>query len=106
MTGMGDDYIPRKTASFRSWAQTFVGLIVQDPARFATTQPQAEFLKGLLDEFDQAYVVSHAADTRTRPSILRKSIARDALEWLCRRYARQIKENLGIPDADKIALGI
>lgn len=103
---MADDYIPRKDAKFRFWANTFVSTLLQDPARFAAVPAQANYLKLLLDEFDQALAIVSAESTRTRPSILRKNNARHALEWACRRYARQIKENLGVEDSDKIALGI
>lgn len=95
-----------RDARFQTWAESFVRHLQADPARYGTSQAEADFLGSLLDKYTRALLASSSEATRTRGTIAAKQDARSALEWLCRRFARQIKENLGITDGDKLNLGI
>lgn len=100
------DYIPRKDALFRDWAYNFVHQITKDCARYMLVKADVDSITVLFDQFEAAFRRASAPDTRTTPSIIAKQDARHSLQHLLRLYARQIKSNEGIDDADKIAIGV
>ena len=98
------DYIPAEDESFRTYAEHFVAVLLVRYAQYGFTLPQAQFLDGLVQDFVEKLAIAKAEDTRTKPTIAAKTDSRATCETLLRQYAMQIKENEGIPDADKIAI--
>ena len=59
-----------------------------------------------MDEFVAALLVATTETTRTKPNIIAKDDAREIAETLIRQYAGLIKDNSGISDEDKVAIGV
>src|SRR5688572_7236644 len=101
-----NDYIPRNDANFSLWAQAFAGGITADPARYMLTAAQAASIQGVVDNFVAALLVASTPETRTSQTIADKDDARSIAESMCRQYAIDIKNNEGITDGDKLAIGV
>ncbi len=102
----GHDYIPASDRGFRTWAEQFASNISADPARFMLTAAQAASIQQAVDDFVAAFSIATNEATRNRATIAVKDDARVAATSLLRRYAMLIKNNVGIDDEDKIAIGV
>jgi hypothetical protein len=100
------DYMPTEDAEFSLWAQAFANGISSNFSAYMLTSAQAASIQQVVDEFVAALLVSKAESTRTKPTIVAKDNAREICETLCRQYAVLIKENSGISDEDKVAIGV
>ena len=100
------DYIPAEDAGFRTWAENFASNLSTNPALYMLTAAQAASVQGVVDDFVAALAVATNENTRTKPTIIAKDNARSVAESLCRQYAILIKDNTGIDDADKVAIGV
>jgi hypothetical protein len=101
-----NDYIPDEDAGFRTWGEAFAGGIFADPSRYFLTMGQAASIQGVVDDFVAKLAIASNESTRTRPTIIAKDDARAIAESLCRQYAILIKDNAGISDDDKVAIGV
>jgi uncharacterized small protein (DUF1192 family) len=99
-------YIPAEDAQFRTWAEAFAGGISADPPRYFLTPAQAASIQGVVDDFVAKLAIATNESTRTKPTIIAKDDARHVAESLCRQYAILIKDNAGISDDDKVAIGV
>lgn len=102
----GTDYIPREDAQFSLWAQAFASGISANPALYMLTPAQATFIQNQVNTFVAALLVASNENTRTKPTIAAKDDARSICENTCRQYAIDIKNNEGITDAAKLAIGV
>src|SRR4051812_22897681 len=100
------DYIPAEDAQFSIWAQAFGNGISANPALFMLTSAQAASIQGVVASYVAALLVANTESTRTKPAIIGKDNCRAVCETLCRQYASLIKENTGISDDDKVAIGV
>jgi hypothetical protein len=103
---MAEPFIPRADAAAQLWMRAFAGGISLDPARYMIAPAQSALISEVVQRFCAAMLVSSNEATRTKPSLIVKQNARAAAERVCREYARLIKFNLGIDDADKVAIGV
>lgn len=103
---MGDSTIPRPDGLALTWMKHMLGGIAADPARYFCSQPDCENLAVVVDDFDRGYMLATGESTRTKPTIDEKDVLRAVAEQTCRQYANLIRNNSGIPDSDKIAIGI
>lgn len=101
-----NDYMPAEDAEFSLWAQAFANGISANYAAYMLTAAQAASIQGVVDDFVAALLVASTESTRTKPNIIIKDDAREIAETLCRQYAILIKDNAGIADADKVAIGV
>jgi hypothetical protein len=100
------DYIPESDAGFRGWAIAFRDNICADPARFGLAAAEAEWIDHAVREFVEALAIASNRSTRTRTTIADKDDKRSIAESGCRRYAIDIKNNLGVRDGDKLSIGV
>ena len=100
------DYIPAEDAQFQVWAVAFAAAMVANYGLYSLSQAEAQSIKEAVDDFVAKFAISSSEATRTKGSVANKNEARNVAEVLCRQYAMQIKDNLGIPNAAKIAAGV
>ena len=100
------DYIPPSDDNFRSYAETFANTITADPALYMLTPAQAASIQGVVDDFVAKLAISSAENTRNKNTIADKDDARSIAENMIRQYAMDIKNNEGITDGDKLAIGV
>ncbi len=100
------DYIPRNDEAFRTWAENFSTNLNLNPALFMLTPAQAASIQGTVDTFVAKLASASNEATRTKTSIADKDDARSVCENMCRQYAIDIKNNEGITDGDKLAVGV
>lgn len=101
-----DDYIPAPDADFRTWAESFRDGINADPGKYFLTTTDATTITSVVDDFVDKLTISSNEMTRTKVTIADKDDARVTCEELLRQYAIDIKNNEGISDGDKIAIGV
>lgn len=100
------DYIPRADDAFRTFAENFAANISAFPAAYMLTSSQAASIQGVVDVFVAKLALAQNELMRTRTTIADKDDARSIAETLIRQYAIGIKHNAGIPDGDKLAIGV
>lgn len=103
---MGSSYIPYRDAEALGWMQNFAAKLSSSSAIYLVSGADAANVSGLVTDFAEAMAVLTDPSRRTRTSVSDKSYARTAAEEICRRFAMQIKQNGGISDQDKIAIGV
>lgn len=101
-----DEYMPAEDAQFRTFVESFSAGISSNPGSYMLSAAQAASIASVVANFVAALAVSSAEATRTKATIAQKDDARAICETLCRQYAMLIKDNGGIADADKIAIGV
>ena len=89
-----------------AWMEGFSGGINSSPATYMLSQADADNLAFVVGNFATALAAAQLKGTRNAAEVAVKNAARDTAEQLCRSIAVQIKYNLGITDADKIAIGV
>ena len=100
------DYIPAEDEAFRTWAEAFRDGILANPGAFMLSSAQASSIQSVVDDFVEKLALASHEATRPKPTIVEKDDSRSVCETLCRQYAILIKENSGISDADKVAIGV
>ena len=103
---MGDGTIPRPDGLALTWMKHLLAGIAAEPSRYDCSQPDCENLAVVVGNYDRAYTLATGETTRTKPSIDDKDVCRAAAEQTCRQFANLIRNNGGISDSDKIAIGI
>lgn len=99
-------FIPRADAEFKAWASGFVKGIHELAHAYGLSPSDGQALMRCYNEFDAAYQLTKHESTRTKITVREKDQARGSLEGFCRGYAAQIRANLGVSDAAKIAIGV
>ena len=100
------DYIPRNDDAFRTYAENFASNISASPANYMLTPAQAASIQGVVDDFVAKLAIAQNELTRTKQTIADKDDARSVAETMIRQYAIDIKNNEGIPDGEKLAIGV
>jgi hypothetical protein len=103
---MSDDYIPDNDARALGWMQTFAAGLVSSPSVYMVSAAEAAGIQSAVDAFAAAYADAIDPAQRTPVVVAIKDSTRNAAAQLCRQYAGLIKLNIGITDADKIAIGV
>lgn len=103
---MPADFIPRADGRFLLFAENFARTLVAHPWRYGVAPAAAAYVQQLVDEFAQKLATSTREATATKGATIEKNSSRYSAEWIIRSYARLIKRNLGVSDADKIGLGV
>ena len=101
-----NDYLPQEDALFRTYAESFVSGITANPALYMMTGAQAASVQAAVQDFVEKMAIAEEPSTRTSQTIADRKNARSVAEGLIRRYAMLIKENTGISDGDKLAIGV
>jgi len=99
-------YIPARDANALQWMQAFSNGITASPSTYGLAASDAAAIAGAVNGFATALATVTEPSTRTPVTVNEKNTARNAAEQICRQYAVIIKNNGGINDADKIAIGV
>ncbi|TVQ57148.1 MAG: hypothetical protein EA377_01155 [Phycisphaerales bacterium] len=99
-------YIPPTDSGFRDFLTNFSNLINDDPARFGVTEADATVIKNHQQGYEAAYLPCQSAETRTGALVQHKDAVKAAAVASIRVYAMLIKNNAGVSNQDKKALGL
>lgn len=99
-------YFPTRDVDLVPWAQNFSTLITANPSLYGLVSGDATTIDGVVDAFVAAYATATNPGTRTPASIAAKDSAKGAMTPILRLYAQQIKNNAGVSNENKVALGI
>lgn len=99
-------YIPQADGAFRDWLANFSSLISADPNRYGVTTADATVIANHNTTYEAAYVPVQSAETRTPALVQQKDAVKASAIASCRVYAMLIKNNNGVTNQDKSALGI
>ncbi len=100
------DYIPEKEPKALVWMQNFANGIAADCARYMLSTAEAAVIVATVEAYAAAIAISSAPATRTPVATANKDDRRNAAMALCRQFAIRTKNNAGISDGDKIAIGV
>jgi hypothetical protein len=101
------NYVPSKGAAFQQWANAFVAYLESSAERINFPADTLKQIKELHTDFTQKYAISEAPATRTKLTVLDKSIARSVLEKAIRQAVREfLSHNHLVTDTDRDGLGI
>ena len=100
------DYIPHTDDGFRTWAVYYATNISAGPGTYQLTAAQAASIQSVVDDFVAKLLIADNELTRNKQTVADKEDAKAIAISLCRNYAILIKENSGISDGDKLAIGV
>lgn len=100
------DYIPRTDAGFRSWLQNFSSLIAQNPSQYGLTAADATVISGHYTAYNPLWEQCQQPSIRTTSLIQQKDAVKASAVASCRVYAMIIKNNMGVDEQAKSALGL
>lgn len=110
------NYIPTSDAAFDAWSQNFAALITADPTLYGLNSSDASTIQTAVDDFHAAYLIAGLSGTppktplnpsqRTPVTIAAKDSAKSACLPVVRFYAINIRNNVGVSNDDKEALGL
>ena len=100
------DYMGSTDSEKLAWMQGFSGGIGAAPATYMLSPADAENIALVVGNFATALAAAQIKGTRSAAEVAFKNACRNTASNLCRSIAVQIKYNLGITDADKIAIGV
>jgi hypothetical protein len=99
-------YLPANEEALRSWSRNFATLVGAEPGRYGLSPLDAATIRTAVDTFDTALTRARKPGTRTKPAVAAKDAAKAAYIATVRRYAITIRDNRGVSNADKLALGL
>lgn len=85
---MAHNYLPSADAELLAWSTNFIGLIETGFATYGLTSAQATAYRAAHDTYAGAYQAAYDPNTRTRPVIEGKAVAKRALATLARELVR------------------
>jgi hypothetical protein len=100
------DYIPHRDAEALAWLQAFASGLSASPSTYQISSAEAAAIQNAVDAFAAAFADATEPSTRTPVTVAVKDEARNAAEQLCRQFAIMIKNNAGISNPEKIAIGV
>ncbi|MCC6682206.1 MAG: hypothetical protein IT445_14995 [Phycisphaeraceae bacterium] len=103
---MVQSYIPTTDAHALQWMQAFSGGITASPSTYMLSVSDATAISSAVDAYATALATATDPNVRTPVNVNIKDTTRNAAEQICRQYAILIKNNGGISDASKIAIGV
>lgn len=103
---MQPSYIPTQDQAFNAWATNFAGMITATPGAYGLTATDATVIQTASNNFTAALALATDPSTRTKPTVADKNAKLVALTGVCRPYAIQIRNNLGVTNEQKRDLGL
>jgi hypothetical protein len=100
------NYIPSKQTDVRIWALNFSAGITANPGLYGLVAGDALTIANTVDAFDDALSLALDPATRSPAAIADKDAKRAQMLAIVRPYAIAIRNNAGVSDESKIALGI
>ena len=99
-------YIPTRDAELGQWAANFSTLVSASPGTYGLVAGDATTIATYVGAFTSALAVVNNPATKTRATVAAKDGARAAMLDIVRGYAQQVRNNQGVSNADKLALGL
>src|SRR5438046_3013565 len=99
-------YIPTRDAELGQWVGNFSTLISASPATYGLVAGDAAAIAGYVNAFVAALTVVNNPATKTKATVAAKDGAKAAMLDIVRPYAQQVRNNNGVSNADKTALGL
>ncbi len=103
---MSKSYLPVRDNDLGQWAQNFSQLLLASPASYGLTPADGAAIASYVSAFTAALAAVNNPATRTIASVATKDGAKAAMLATVRPYAMQIRNNLGVSNADKAAVGL
>lgn len=103
---MSSSYIPPDDAGALAWMQVFSDGITANPGLYQLSAADASAIAAAVTAFDNAYSAVIDPATKTKVTVAEKDDSKTSALQICRQYALLIKNNAGISDPDKIAIGV
>lgn len=101
-----DSYIPKSDAGFRDWLCQFSAQISANPNKYNLCAADASVIANLHASYEEAYVAVQSTSTRSSSLIGKKDAIKASAVASVRNYAMLIKHTRGVPNEDKIGLGL
>jgi hypothetical protein len=99
-------YLPSRDAELGQWATNFSTLISASPPTYGLAAGDATTIAAYVNAFTAALAVVNNPATKTKATVANKDGARAAMLDIVRPYAIQVRNNNGVSNADKTALGL
>lgn len=99
-------YIPNRDTDLATWSDNFSTLITANPSLYGLLAADALTISGVVAPWLTAYSAAVNPGTRTPVTVNAKNVARSSMLVVVRPYSRQIVNNAGVADADKVDLGL
>lgn len=99
-------YIPVAQESLRTWANNFAALITASPATYGLVAGDATTIQNAADDFDAKLTDALDPSTRSPATVADKDASRMSLLGIVRPYAIMVRNNAGVTDEQKVALGL
>jgi hypothetical protein len=100
------DYMPQTDAGFDNWLMNFSSLIAADPEKYGMTQADAEVITNHYESYHPLYQKCQQPSVRTTSLIQDKDAVKASAMSSCRVFAMLIKNNQGVDEQAKSALGL
>ncbi len=99
-------YIPTVLADLNNWVTNFNTLILADPTLYGLLAADATTIDLYCSAWLTAYPTSVDPLTRTKTSVQARVDAQAAMLGIVRPYAQSIRNNAGVSNDNKVALGL
>lgn len=99
-------YIPAEEDAALAWMTVFAAGLTNQGAVYMVSAADALAVTNAVSAFADALAITQDPATKTKVTVADKDLARLSAEQICRQFAMMIKENAGISDPDKIAIGV
>ena len=100
------NYIPNAQSLMRDWLVNFAALISAAPATYGLVAGDATTIQNSVNAFDAALTLAIDPVTRSPTTIADKDAQRMSTLGIVRPYAQLIRNNAGVTDENKVALGL
>ena len=99
-------YIPPRQVDTDVWMQNFSTLISASPTTYGLLASAATIIATFVGAFHISLAIALTPSPRTPASIAQKDSDLASALVICRGYAIQVRNNTGVTNADKAALGL
>jgi hypothetical protein len=99
-------YIPTKQNDLDTWSQNFSTKITANPPLYGLVAADATVIAAFTATFHTALGVVNTPATKTAVTVANKDAASAAMLDILRGYAIMIRNNAGVANSDKAALGL
>jgi hypothetical protein len=99
-------YLPSQDEALDTWATNFSTLISASPGTYGLMAADASAIATQVSLFSAALLLAKNPSTKTKATVADKNGKRAAMKQVIRQYALMIKQNQGVSDAAKVALGL
>ena len=103
---MPDTFLPSREDALLSFTRNFKNHIVASPTTYGLTALQATDYTTVFDAFEAALGVAQNPETRTKPKITAKNLAKKAVIAATRQLAAIVQAAPGVTDEQKEDLGL